>query len=150
MNNSQLAILKNKITTTPALAALGQDYQAIADALNAQPHVPNPTPRANVPKRLTLTDFLAAITPQEAFGLVAYPWLMDKIEAATATNDRAAMGTLFALVSANLSANSKTAIGALLAQAEPNPNWSETVAGDSIATTLGLPRVSASDVQQVI
>jgi hypothetical protein len=131
-----------------------QDYQGIATALNRAEVVSNPEPQGNAPKRLTLAGIFAVIattTPADVAKLSAIPgWVVERAEAAIGANDRASMANYLAIAGSQLSAASKTALTALLAETEPDPNWQEYTSGATVADTLGLGVVRASDVQRVL
>ncbi len=153
MNPEQLNALRQEIRTDPAgagYAALGQDYPAIANLLNARPQIPNPAAQSQVPKRFTLVEFLAAASSNEALLVMDKPVLCQYIADAVARNDRAAMGVLLGLMEGLVSAQTRVNLAAMLAATEPDPAWSETVAGVSRSEVLGLPIILASDVQQVM
>jgi hypothetical protein len=49
-----------------------------------------------------------------------------------------------------LSQQSLAALTALMQATEPDPAWTATIPGDSIAMTLGLGVVRAADVQEAL
>ncbi len=153
MNRQQFALLKQELDKDPTgqgYAALGQDYPAIADRLNAAPLVPNPAPKGQTPKRYTLMEFLAVLQPAEALAVLQLTALVPYIEGALAGDDRPGMAAILNLLKTTLSAGSQAAIAALLAATEPDPAWAARVSAPSRAEELGLPRVQPSDVQQVL
>lgn len=131
-----------------------QDYQGIANALNLAPSIDNPTPQPDIPKRLTLSGIFAVIsqaapTDVAKLGEIA-GWIVDRTEKAIEANDRLQMTNYLAICSGKLSIASKAALQSLLAETEPDPNWSATITGQSRAQVLGLGWVGASDVQRVL
>ncbi len=154
-----MATLQQVIHDNKAIAAMGQDYPGIAAALNAQPTVANPTPRGTVPRPLSLTDVFGVIAQlpngaAEMAKLGKLPqWAYDGgVEAMRERADgsmtnwlqtiAAICGFEAATVTAMLAAKTQ-----LLAATIPDPNYSATIAGDSIATAAGLPFVTAAMVQ---
>lgn len=150
MNKQRLTILAAELAKSD-YADYGQDYPAIAAALNERPSIANPTPQGTIPKPLNLHVILGAIATTDAAavpGLVqAHGPILDRIDRALADNNREATSDYFFIISSGLNDAAKTAVQTLLAQTEPDPSWQSTVAGDSVATTLGLPVVSEMDVQ---
>lgn len=64
-------------------ADLGDDYAAIAAAMNARPMVDNPVTEApQVAKRLGIRDLFGAITPGEARALYMIPGFRDDVQEA--------------------------------------------------------------------
>lgn len=152
MDKAQLAILATELEQ-PAYAELvkAQDYPALAAMLNAQPSVDNPVKQSAVPMRLTLHMILVAIAQVDMTAISAmvqaYGPILDRIDNALQANDRTATQDYFLIVSSGLNDSAKGAVAALLAQTEPDPNWQATVAGDSLATELGIAGVADMDVQ---
>lgn len=155
MNAAQLATLRAELAEDPAglgYGALGQDYEAVAAALNTRPQVPNPEKQGVVPRGLSLLEVFAAVRPGEALAIYERPALLADVKAAIEGDDRSAMAALLGLVAASglVSAGSLAAVQALLATTMPDPSWTVTVPGSSRAALLGLPAVLAADVQLVL
>lgn len=144
-------IIKAEIDSNAEMQALGDNYPAVAALFNARPLVANPTPQGTIPKRLTLRDafgVIAQAAPADLAAIGNVPgWIVDRVEAAMAANDRIAMGNFLAIIGTYLSDPSKAALTAMLQTTELDPTWQATVQGDSIAMTLGLGTVTAADVQ---
>ncbi len=151
--------LAQVIKANPSIAALRQNYPAIADALNAQPTIANPTPQGTIPRPLSLTDVFGVIAqlPSGAAEMAKLKSLPDwayqgGVEAMTERNATSIanwLTTIAAIV--GFEAATVTAMNAaktqLLAATIADPNYSATIAGDSIATAAGLPFVTAAMVQ---
>lgn len=132
-------------------AALGQNYPAIADAMNQRLMVANPVTEApQVAKRLGIRDLFAAITPTEARALYMIPGFRDDVQKAAEAGDRVALQMYVAIGAPNLSANSIAALTALMTATEADPAWSAQIPGDSRATVLGVAPVRATDVQEAM
>ncbi len=131
-----------------------QDYQGIANALNLAPSIDNQMPQPDIPKRLTLSGIFAVVAQAAPTDVVKLGdiagWIVDRTEEAIKANDRLQMTNYLAICSGKLSVASKTALQSLLAETEPDPNWSATIAGQSRAQVLGLGTVSAVDIQKVL
>lgn len=148
-------ILKTEITQDEyADLRDAQDYEGIAAALNLISLVDNPVRQTNTPKRLTLGGIfstIAATTPADVAKLALIPgWIVDRAEEAINANDRESMANYLAIAGSQLSAGSKAALAALLAEVEPDPSWQAYIAGQSVAQSLGLGVVTSSDVQRVL
>lgn len=132
-----------------AALAAAQDYPALAALLNARATLPNATVQALIPKRLSLGDLLAAVSPQEALAVMSLPNLPERTERAADANDRSTLATLVGLLAqaGELSPQSVQALSALMQQTEPDPTWQAEIAGQSRAEALGLGVVSERDVQ---
>lgn len=142
--------LRELIEETPELKGLGQDYPAIAAALNARPQVENPAERQRTPKAFTINDVFQAITPVEALDLYKIPNFRQDVERALVQNDRVGIQNYMLIASGLLSAESQLALGALLVAEEDDPTWQATVAGDSLAMERGWGRVTEHDVQAAL
>ena len=143
-------MIKTEIDSNEAMQTLGDNYPAIASLFNERPQVSNPTPQGTVPKRLGIRDLFAAITPTEARALYMIPGYRDDVQRAAEAGDRTALQMYVAIAGPDLSQQSLAALAALLQETEADPAWQATVAGDSIAMTLGLGAVPAEDVQEAL
>ncbi len=143
-------IIKAEIDGNAAMQALGDNYPAIASLFNDRPQLPNPVMQSQVPKRLGIRDLFGAITPTEARALYMIPGFRDDVQEAAEAGDRVALQMYVAIAAPDLSQQSLAALAALMQATEPDPAWPETVAGDSVAMTLGLGLVSAVDVQEAL
>jgi hypothetical protein len=142
--------LRKLIETTPELSELGQDYPAIAAALNARPMIENPTARQIVPKTFTINDVFHAITPVEALELYKIPNFRQDVERALAQHDMTGIQNYMMIASSLLSPESLGKLGTLMVATEDDPNWQATIAGDSIAMVNGWGRVTEHDVQAAL
>lgn len=146
-----MATLQQVIKAHPTIAALRQNYPAIADALNA------PTVQANldagkvtqVPAPVTREDIIAAVAPADAWIIYSTAGgLKEDLFAAIDTDNHAWLTYLLsvAIASGKMSASTVTNLQALLVRATQS-TAPATIAGPSIAAAAGLGVVSASDVQ---
>lgn len=147
-------IIKAEIDRNAAMQALGDNYPAVAALFNERPQIENPMPQGQTPKRLVLRDAFGAIAqaaPTDLAKLAQVPgWMVDRAEAAMTANDRTAIANYLAIIGGFLSEASRAALTTMLAATEPDPAWTATIPGDSIAMTLGLGAVSAADVQEAL
>lgn len=143
-------IIRTEIDNNQAMRAHGDNYPAIAALFNARPHVANPVEQQQVPRRLGIRDLFAAITPTEARSLYMIPGYRDDVQRAAEAGDRTALQMYVAIAGPDLSQQSLAALAELLQETEADPAWQATVAGDSIAMTLGLGAVTAADVQEAL
>lgn len=143
-------IIKAEIDGNVAMQALGDNYPAIAALFNARPQVTNPAEQQQVAKRIGIRDLFAVITPTEARSLYMIPGYRDDVQKAAEAGDRVALQMYIAIAGSDLSQQSIAALAALMAETEPDPTWTATIAGDSIAMTLGLGMVTAADVQEAL
>lgn len=150
MKATEIVRLRELIEDSPELMALGQDYPAIAAALNARPQVDNPVGRQKTPRGFTINDVFQAITPVEALDLYKIPGFRQDVERALAQNDRVGLQNYMMIASSLLSVESQVSLGALLSAEEDDPSWQATVTGDSIAMAQGWGRVTEHDVQAAL
>ena len=132
----------------------GQNYPAIADALNAPTTVANPdagkVETITTPVDITLKAIMAIVPPAEMAKVYALSGFVDDVRRAIDSNDREYMGILIQIaVAANtISANSAQALGGLLASTTTTETVQPaTVQGPSLAAAAGLPYVTPSMVQ---
>jgi hypothetical protein len=143
-------IIKAEINGNTAMQALGDNYPAVAALFNERPQVENPNQQQQVAKRLGIRDLFGAITPTEARALYMIPGFRDDVQEAAEAGDRVALQMYVAIAAFDLSQQSLAALTALMLATEPDPAWGATVAGDSIAMTLGIAPVTAADVQEAL
>lgn len=143
-------IIKTEIQSNSAMQAAGDNYPAIAALFNQRPQVANPVAQQQVPKRLGIRDLFAAITPSEARALYMIPGFRGDVQVAAEAGDRAALQMYVAIAAPDLSQQSLAALAALMVATEADPAWQATIAGDSIAMTLGVAPVTAADVQEAL
>lgn len=134
-------------------ADLADAYPAIADRLNAPTLLPNPVEVApTIPDLPTLKEIYAAIPVAEAAAIYNKPGLSADIRNAIDSGDPEYMGMMLAIVAQMqlISAETGQAIAALMARTQPDPGWSATIAGPSIAQAAGLGTVTAAQVQAAL
>jgi len=150
LTKEQLAILVNELKSVRYANLLAaQDYEAIAALINDRPMVDNPVAQPTVAKRLTVEQFVTALKPAERVTVFDHGALVQEYKDSLAAGNRVYSKKLWTALKSLVSAESVTAVDALLDATELDPNWAAQVAGDSIAMTLGLPRVEPRDVQAV-
>lgn len=151
---NRIETIRSEIQNDPegmGYAALGQNYPAIADAMNARPMIDNPVTEApQVLKRLGIRDLFAAITPTEARALYMIPGFRDDVQKATEAGDRVALQMYVAIGAPDLSQQSIAALTALMVATEADPTWTAQIPGNSRATVLGVAPVRATDVQEAM
>ena len=134
-------------------ADLGDDYPAIAARLNAPTSIPNPVTEApQVPHPPTLDDVLAVVPSAERVAIRALAGFVDDVRRAIDTQNLLYMQTLIedALTANAISAQTATALALLLARTQPDPTWTATIAGPSLAAAAGVGTVTAAMVQAVL
>ena len=145
-----MTTLKQLIKTHAA--GLGDDYEAIAAKLNAPTTIPNPVAVApQVPAPITLKQVMALIPPAEM--VAAYkqmPQLIPDLRNAIDNRDRDYMFVLLTIAATGtiISAATVAKLQPLLAATVPDPNWTATIAGPSLAEAEGLKFVTAAMVQR--
>lgn len=131
-------------------ADLGDDYPAIAARLNAPTIIDNPqTEPATVAHPPTLKEIYAAIPVAEAAAIYNKPGLSADIRNAIDSGDADYLQMMLAIVLEMqiISAQTATALAMLLQRTQPDPAWSATIAGPSIAQAAGVGAVTAAMVQ---
>jgi hypothetical protein len=131
-------------------ADLGHNYPAIAEKLNERTTIDNPTPRGEVLVPLSLTGLFTAVEPAEAFTLIGLPGFIDLLKDSVNSGDREGLGALLLVASAILSPESQAGVMAKMSETMPDPSWTATILGPSIAQAAGLGRVTPSQVQGVL
>ena len=132
-----------------ALAQYGDNYEAIAAALNAPTVVANPQKDAyEVPQPPTLDDVLAIVPSAERVKIRALSGYVDDVRRAIDTGNTLYMATLIedALTAQAISAGTAGKLAELL-QRTQTVTPPATVAGPSIAAAAGLGRITAAAVQ---
>lgn len=130
-----------------------QDYPGIAAWLNAPTTVANPVAEApQVPHPPTLDDVLAVVPSAERVAIRALAGFVDDVRRAIDTQNLLYMQTLIedALTANAISAQTATALALLLARTQPDPTWTATIAGPSLAQAAGVGTVTAAQVQAVL
>jgi hypothetical protein len=155
MDKKQLIILSGELESPEYKELIEkQDYPAISALLNERPQIPNPDERPEMSKRLTLTRVFGAAFAADPAGtlnaVAKFAPMLDMAERAVHANDREAMQVHLAIFGSQMSVAAQQALGALLTETEPDPAWLEKVSGESRAEALGLPSVTAADVQAVL
>ena len=126
-----------------------QDYAAVANLLNAPGETDNPNPRGQTPVRITWEEFIAILKPGELFALYDIAALVEDIKGYLATNNRAALGTIWQALKTQLSSETVVAVQEKLQEKRDDPDYQPKLPAPSIRETLGLPLVSAKDVQTI-
>ena len=141
------------------LAQFGDNYEAIAAALNAQPTIDNPTPAEKVLRPVSLTDVFGVIASLPAADtempkLATLPdWAYNGAVAAMAERNSGSIDNWLVTVSKICGFVPETvqamaaAKAALMAATIDDPTYSATVAGPSLAQATGLGTVTAAMVQ---
>jgi len=146
------------INSYPELAGLveGQNYPAIAKYLSEAPLIENPETQQTVPVKVDLKELFYLLQPTE-FPIVAQVTEILKVGKELS----AVMGMPFTtrspteisrmLGEQGISAETKTAIDALLAEQEPDPEYQPMVPGEPRWMASGLSKPpGAEDVQAVL
>jgi hypothetical protein len=132
---------------------LGDDYPAIAARLNAPTTIDNPvTEPPQVPHPPTLKEIYAVIPVAEAAAIYNKAGLSADIRNAIDSGDGEYLQMMLAIVLelGIISQQTATALALLLARTQPDPTWSATIAGPSLAAAAGLGTVSAAQIQQAM
>lgn len=127
-----------------------QDYPGIAAWLNAPTSIPNPqTEPAQAPHPPTLKEIYAQIPVSEAAAIYNKPGLSADIRNAIDSGDPEYLAMMLAIVLelGIISQATAAALAALLARTQPDPAWTPTIAGPSLAAAAGLGAVTATGVQ---
>ena len=130
-----------------------QDYPAIAATLNAPTVIDNPvTEPATVPHPPTLKEIYAGIPVAEAAAIYNKPGLSADIRNAIDSGDPEYLAMMLAIVLEMqiISAQTATALAMLLQRTQPDPTWTATIAGPSLAQAAGVGTVTAAQVQAVL
>lgn len=149
MNFDQKQALRTELADAAyAMDLDARSYQMIADTLNFRESVPNPEPQGQTPVQFTWSTFLSLLSPAEILGLYGYGELAGDMKLALEQNDRTVLVSLWRAVKSVMPPATVTAVETAFAATEPDPNWQATVLQPSIAQGLGLPVVTARDVQE--
>ncbi len=131
---------------------LGDNYQAIADKLNAPTTIVNPVAAApQVAAPVSLKQVMALVPATEMVQVYKQlPQLIPDLRNAIDNNDREYMAVLLTIAATStvISAATVTKLQTLLGSTVPDPTWSATVAGPSLAAAAGLGTVTAAMVQK--
>lgn len=144
--------LKQYIIDNYPAEVAAQNYRAIADALNAPTIADNPNPQGVIPKPITLKSVMALVQPAEMVAVYQeLPNYVNDLKTAIDNHDREYMaGLLVIAATAGVIGQATTAaLQALLLETIPDPSWTETVSGASIAQTNGWA-VSVHTVQWLL
>lgn len=141
-----------KTLITQHSAGLGDNYQAIADKLNAPTTKANPVTAApQVAAPIALKAIMALVPATEMVQVYKImPQLIPDLRNAIDTNDWDYMAVLLTIAATAtvISAATVTKLQTLLGSTVPDPTWSATVAGPSLASAAGLGTVTAAMVQK--
>jgi hypothetical protein len=151
MNEQELEILAAELALPQYAEAMSQqDYEGIAATLNAQPMIPNPTPQPQRDKFIDEETFVKTLKPQEIVTCYGQNGaLVEEYRQSLQQNDRKITRQYWRGLKTLLSAETVTALEAMHDQKEPDPTWAAQIPGPSRADELGLPVVTAADVQAV-
>ena len=131
---------------------LGDNYQAIADKLNAPTTIVNPVAAApQVAAPVSLKQVMALVPAAEMVQVYKImPQLIPDLRNAIDNNDREYMAVLLTIAATStvISAATVTKLQTLLGSTVPDPAWSATVAGPSLASAAGFGTVTAAMVQR--
>jgi len=127
-----------------------KEWQAIADALNARATVPNPTPAPTVDKRISVEDFVKALKPAEVVTVFQNSALTNAYTQSLQSNDRKLTKQLWRGMKTLVSPETALAIEALQDAKVDDPSHPATIQQPSITMGLGLPTVTAKDVQTAL
>lgn len=131
-------------------ADLGDDYPAIAARLNAPTSAPNPQIEpVQVAAPPTLKEIYSLIPVAEAAAIYDKPGLSADIRNAIDSHDPEYLQMMLAIVAQMqiISAETAGTLATLLQRTQPDPAWTATVAGPSIAQAAGLGTITAAQVQ---
>ena len=149
-------LIAQQLDADAVFAALvaAQDYEAIAAYLNAPTSIDNPvTEPAQVAQPPTLKDVLAVVPAVERLAIrKQLPGFIDDVRRAIDTADADYMAVLIqdAATDSAISADTVQALGALLQRTQPDPAWTATIAGPSLAQAAGLGAITAAQVQAAL
>lgn len=151
MNAQEHQILRTEIQKPEYAANLtARNFSAVAATLNARTSYPNPVPRPQVPATFTWATFITLLTPAQVWGAYNTGGQIFEHLRSALENDRVAeRNALWAAIKTQLPAQTITAVETAFSQTVPDPDWEPTLLHPSIAMNLGLPVVTAQDVQTV-
>lgn len=131
-----------------------QNYPAIAQLLNQNPLINNPTPQGVIPKPLSLLTLLDAVTQAELLSIKDVLGSFDGLGEIARTNDRPRLiGTLALIRKAlgeSFSQSSTNNIQALINETIPDPNYQSQIPGQSRAEELNIYPIDEHDVQAAL
>lgn len=124
-----------------AALVAAQDYPSIAATLNAPTSIDNPvTEPATAPWPPTLKEIYAIIPVAEAAAIYNKPGLSADIRNAIDSGDPDYLQMMLAIVLEMeiISAQTATALAMLMQRTQPDPAWTATIAGPSLAQAAFL------------
>ena len=128
------------------------NYEAIAAKLNAPTTIANPVAAApQVAAPVSLKQVMALVPAAEMVQVYKImPQLIPDLRNAIDNNDREYMAVLLTIAATStvISAATVTKLQTLLGSTVPDPTWSATVAGPSLAAAAGLGVITAAMVQR--
>ena len=141
-----------------AALVAAQDYPSIAATLNAPTVIDNPVAEpATVPHPPTLKEIYAIIPVAEAAAIYNKPGLSADIRNAIDSGDPEYLAMMLAIVLEMqiISAQTATALAMLLQRTQPDPAWTATIAGPSLAQAAFLTdspygTITSAQVQAVL
>lgn len=132
---------------------LGDDYPAIAARLNAPTSIDNPVTEApQVPHPPTLNEIYEAMPISEVAAIYNKPGLSADIRNAIDSGVPEYLAMMLAIVveMGIVGSDTALALAALLQRTRPDPSWSATIAGLSLAAAAGLGTITSAHVQAVM
>jgi len=145
-----MATLAQVIAAKPAIKALGQNYPAIAAALNAPTTIANPvTVAPKVAAPIALSTVWAQVPSAERVAARSMAGFVQELQDAIALQDRGAMAVLLedGVTAGAIKPATAAKLQALLTATVADPTYSATIPGPSIAAAAGLGTVTAEQVQ---
>lgn len=155
---NRIQILRDEINNDPAgigYADLGDNYDAIAAAMNERPMIDNPVTEApQVPVKPTLAQLFSAAMQADAPGTLTaiekFGNLFDLATRAIVSGDVAGIQAHLAIFGSQMNDAGKAALAATVSQTQDDPTWSVQIPGQSRATVLGVVPVRPADVQEAM
>jgi len=145
-----MATLKQLITANST--GITGNYEAIAARLNAPTTIANPvTVAPQVAAPVTLKQIMALVPAAEMVQVYkVMPQLIPDLRNAIDNNDRDYMAALLTIAATAtvISAATVAKLQTVLTATVPDPTWSATVAGPSLASAAGFGTVTPAMVQE--
>jgi len=145
-----MATLAQVIKANAPIKALGQNYPAIAAALNAPTTIANPVKVApKVAAPIALSTVWAQVPSAERVAARSMPGFVQELQDAIALQDRGAMAVLLedAVTSGAVKPATAAKLQAVLAAQVDDTTYSANIPGPSIAAAAGLGTVTPEAVQ---
>ena len=126
-----------------------REYVEIADALNYREPIDNPSPQPLRPRLLTWDVFMDLLEPADILVLYAYNQLSSDLRTSLESNDRTITLAIWRGVKTVMTPATVARVQAAANETELDPNWSAVVYLPSRVQVLGLPRITAREVQEM-